>query len=112
MFVAGMPRAAFLVQFHPPAWTACRHWRANLQATNLAALAAAHRDRQSALAVAVADHRGETQNCPAVTPGAVAGQFMLVLVQARDAAEVDHEVSVSGRRAHRVSLRRATFGKP
>lgn len=112
MFAAEMPRAAFLVQFHPPAWTTCRHWWADLQATNLAALAAAHRDRRSPLAVAIADHRGETQNCPAVTPGTEAGQFMLVLVQARDAAEVNHEATVNGRRAHRVSLRQATFGKP
>ena len=50
------------------------------------------------------NHRGQVENRPAVTRHAVGVQFMLVGLQPRDAAEVDHGLRVESRLARGMTL--------
>ena len=73
--------------------------------TDLPARLAAHRDRQAALAVPGINHCARVEQRPAVAADAVTPELVLVAVQARDAAEVDHGATISDTRVHAVSLR-------
>jgi hypothetical protein len=86
------PAPGFLL-LHDPA--VCvgprRHRRADLKLAGLAADPAPHADRQPALAVTRRHEFGERQHRPPVARRAVCGELMVVLVQAADGAEVDHD---------------------
>ena len=56
------------------------------------------------------NHCAQVEQRPAVTPLAVARELVLVTVQARDAAEVNHAASVTPKEAHGVSRERVNSG--
>ena len=67
-----------------------RHRRVYLQPADLTAVAAPHRERQPARTVTLGDEFGERQHAPAVAPRAIGGDFVAVLEQAGEGAELDH----------------------
>jgi len=70
---------------------------------DLAAVTAAYRKRQPQRSLPLSDDAGERQHCSAVTPQAVGVQFMLVFVESREGAEVDHGTSIGSSQAQGVS---------
>ena len=94
---------SLLLRLHPPTGPAHRHGRANLQAAELAAPPAPHRDRKAAIAEAGRNHRGQIEFCPSVAARAVGVEPVPVLEQAGEGAEVDHAASVARTAAHIVS---------
>ena len=94
---------SLLLRLHPPTGPAHRHGRANLQAAELAAPPAPHRDRKATIAEAGSDHRGQVEFRPAVARLAVGAEPVAVLEQAGEGAEVDHGIRVTPTEAHRVS---------
>jgi hypothetical protein len=101
------PRAGVFVsvQLHPP--VAVRpgwHRRSQLQSAMLPARSTPNDDRQTQRALPLAYQVPKRQHRPAVAAWAVRTKFVAVLVQARDAAEVDHAASVGPRQAQGVSL--------
>jgi hypothetical protein len=89
---------------HPAGGTLRGHGRANLQRLNFAADTTTHRDRQSPRALTPAHHSLKVEHAPAVTVQAIGVQFVLPLVQALDAAQVDHRPMLTPSEAHRTSL--------
>ena len=83
------------MRLHPSTRPACRHERAHLEPSDLPARLAAHLDRQSAIAEAGKDHRGQVEYRTAVAAGSVTRELVLVTVDSSEGAEVDHGLRVA-----------------
>ena len=83
-------------RLHPPNCTRMRrHWWSYLQLTFLAALTAAHDDRQAHPALALRDHLRQWQYRPTAAPRAVRRELVPVFVKPRDASQINHKPTVA-----------------
>lgn len=103
----GRPLARTSVSgWHDPARRAARgHWGADLYLADLAAVSAAHLERQTHRALPGKHHSCDVDHPPLIAPAAICMQFMLAFVEARDVAEVDHANTVAPSGAHQTSYR-------
>ena len=89
---------------HPARRGSRRHRRPHLQDAALATGPAAHVQRQPAVACPGTDQGRQVENDPAIAMPAIRMQFVVVPVQAGDAAEIDHGRSMRRPRVQAVSL--------
>jgi len=81
-----------------------RHRWTHLQLSRLAAVTAAHPERQAQRPFALGNHARERQHAPSVAAQAIGMQFVLMLEEASQGAQVDHCPRLQSRQAQGMTL--------